>query len=194
MQRVVFTVFVILAICGGVGADQGRTEIGPTDTFPIVIDTPGSYVLTADLHMVTAGTAAIEITADNVTLDLGGHVVRGPGSGANGNVTVRDSFLGISLFKASATNCTAIGNINDGIFLRYSSLIGGTSNDNGGSGVRADFGSAVIGVAVSDNGYYGIDLASGGNCNAVNCTGGNNSPANVSGCGDGNACHQNYLP
>jgi hypothetical protein len=110
------------------------------------------------------------------------------------NVTVRDSFVGISLSKASATNCTATGNIHDGIFLRYSSLIGGTSNDNGGSGVRADFGSAVIGVAVSDNGNYGINLASGGNCNAVNCTGGNNSPANVSGCGDGNGCHQNYLP
>ena len=33
-------VLIVLAFTGFSAADQGRTEIGPTDTFPIVIDTP----------------------------------------------------------------------------------------------------------------------------------------------------------
>jgi hypothetical protein len=70
---------VIIAVGSGAAADQGRTEIGPTDTFPIVIDEPGSYVLTADLTVTSTASNGIDITVDDVTLDLGGHVVRGPG-------------------------------------------------------------------------------------------------------------------
>lgn len=274
----VFTL-VFLAISGIAAADQGRIEIGPTDVFPIVIDQPGSYVLTADLHMAETATAAIEITADNVTLDLGGHVIRGPGVGVNAtgisgsgrtgvsvfngtltefsggivfgeggsdtgvnrfydlaishiefgpglgfsageahdivvedvsvttmvaagvscgncalnNVTVRSSYQGISVTQGTIVNCSAIEN-NTGFVLRSASLTGGAAINSGYSGIRAYFQSTIVGVTVSGNDGWGIYLDPDGNNNVVNCAGGDNTVGNISGCGDGNGCHQNYLP
>ncbi len=277
MQRAVFTVFVILAICSGVGADQGRTEIGPTDTFPIVIDTPGSYVLTADLHVTEPGVNGINITAENVVLDLAGHVVRGPGSGSgsgrgihgdhvdeilvfNGSVTEFDEGItviadaignsrfhdltisncdnraltfvggdahhitaqsnghsassgaavycgfctmssvvarynnnGISIQYGSAENCTASENLGFGIQVIGSSLTGGAVLANGGDGVYVAR-SVVLGVSSTANEGWGFLLESASNSNVVNCTGSDNDLGNQSGCGDGNGCHQNYLP
>jgi len=89
MNRLSVALLSALALSSAVAADQGRTEIGPTDTFPIVIDTPGSYVLTADLHVPSPDTNAIEIEADDVSLDLGGHVIRGSGSMAATGVGIR---------------------------------------------------------------------------------------------------------
>lgn len=281
MKRSSIAFLLVLATSAWVGADQGRTEIGPTDTFPIVIDTPGSYVLTADLHMIDggSGTAMIEINADNVTLDLGGHLLRGPGADLNGfgirgegrtgvavfngtitelavgvsmfqgtfgagvnrfhelaisqigygpglgfdggvardivvhdvsatamtntgvscarcslsNVMVRSCYQGIKVTGGSAANCTAIDN-GTGFILRDATLTGGAAIDNNYTGLHANWRSTVIGVAVSGNGMWGILLDAGGNNNVVNCTGGNNTTGNISGCGDGNGCHQNYLP
>ncbi len=264
-------------IAGAVMADQGRTEIGPTDTFPIVIDTPGSYVLTADLHVTDPGVNGINITAENVVLDLGGHVVRGAGSGSgsnygilgdhvdemvvfngsvrefdkgitvisdgigngrfhdltisncdssalsfvggsayhitaqsNGlsashgtavycgfctmsNVVARYNNNGISVQYGSAENCTASENLGFGIQVVGSSLTGGAAIANGGNGVSL-FGSVVSGVAAFENQEWGFFLESDSNSNVVNCTGYANVLGNQSGCGDGNGCHQNYLP
>lgn len=280
MKTELSLILIVLAIAGFSSADQGRVEIGPTDTFPIVIDEPGSYVLTADLHMTSAGsgTTMIEVNADNVTLDLGGHVLRGPGADSNGigvsghdrtgvtvhngtvtelgtgvvffqgsgagvnrfhdlsishigfgpglgfsggtandivvqdvsataftspgvscgrcslsNVMVRSCYEGIKVNRGSAANCSAIEN-GTGFILRDATLTGGAAIDNNYTGVHANWQSAVIGVAVSGNGMWGISLDAGGNNNVVNCTGGNNTSGNISGCGDGNGCHQNYLP
>jgi hypothetical protein len=280
MRSSSLAVFVVLAVCSVVAADQGRSEIGPSVTFPIIIDTPGSYVLTTDLHVTAAETNAIEITVDNVTLDLGGHLVRGPGPssvegvgifgwfvskvsirngsvtgfgtgikvggsggyegvnrfeglsisdcGSDGirfnggtardivvqnigfasasgfgfvctdcsisDVTVRSSFYGFLVLRGTAGNCTAIGNEYSGFDLRGSALTGGAAVDNGDTGIVASFGSLVVATTVRDNGGFGIDLNSNGNNNVINCTGYNNTDGNISGCADGNGCHQNYLP
>jgi len=50
--------------------------------WPVVISQPGSYVLTANLVMPTScNKDAIDITANNVTLDLGGYSIIGTGAG-----------------------------------------------------------------------------------------------------------------
>ena len=77
------TIMVIATVgllaAGGLAADDGRIEIGPTDTFPIVIDEPGSYILTTDIEVVEEDVNAIEIRGwGQITLDLGGHVIQGP--------------------------------------------------------------------------------------------------------------------
>lgn len=275
VHRILVTA-AVLALASAVYADQGRTEIGPTDTFPIVIDTSGSYVLTTDLH-VTSTSNAIEIAADYVTLDLGGHVVRGTesptGSGfgitsssqksiviTNGtivgfwtgislqggtepgghrlrdltvrgcdwqgiefnggtasdlvvhnnglvgavagidctdctlsNVVATESPFGIQIDRGSAENCTASGNSGFGFLLDYATATGGSSYNNG-TGLLLQHGSGAIGVSVSGNSGVGIELSSGGGNNVVNCTGYNNTGGNITGCGDGNGCHQNHLP
>ena len=236
--------------------------------------------MTADLNVTTDGINGIEVQADNVSLDLGGHVIRGPGEAAasgigiraydrsavtigNGTVTefaegisvqgvfghfgtnrlhdltvsfcgqsgisfaggiVRDIVVhntgllgsgraglscsyctvssvtlrsnkeGLYINRGSAANCVATNNTIRGIVLSDSSLAGGSSHDNGSHGVHAVSRSVISGVTVSDNGGWGIYLDSGDQNNVVNCTGGGNSLGNVTGCGDGNGCHQNYLP
>lgn len=48
--------------------------------FPIVISQPGHYYLTSDIT-VTVGQVAIQISSHDVSLDLGGFMIRGDGSG-----------------------------------------------------------------------------------------------------------------
>jgi hypothetical protein len=53
--------------------------ITPTDTagFPVTIDQPGSYRLTGDLTLSASDVAAIDIDANDVTVDLGGFTIAG---------------------------------------------------------------------------------------------------------------------
>ena len=83
-----FVAAVLAGVLAGVSASatvmagDGQIEIGPTAVFPIVINQPGSYLLTTDLSTGSA-VDAIRINADHVTLDLGGHLIQGVGT-ANG--------------------------------------------------------------------------------------------------------------
>lgn len=82
-------------------ADTYDTCAGFIDTLPAVITTPGTWCLRKSLTTSISDGAAIDINADNVTLDCHGFRVTGlagPGAGdtrgvytfLNNNVTVRD--------------------------------------------------------------------------------------------------------
>ena len=58
-------------------AASGATP-GDAPGFPVTIAQPGSYRLISNLVVPDGGTTAIEITADNVTLDLNGFAIKGP--------------------------------------------------------------------------------------------------------------------
>lgn len=141
MKNPILLSLVVLAVVGIVTADEGRTEIGPTNTFPIVIDTPGGYVLTADLHMTQSGTSAIEITSDNVTLDLGGHVIRGPGIDVSGTGIYGYDRSGVVVHNGTITE-----------FAGGVSFGEGSSND--GVNLFHD-------LVISDMGYSGLTFAGG---------------------------------
>src|SRR5512140_1214692 len=55
-------------------------KVTPLDTagFPVTISEPGSYRLSGNLTVADAASTAIQITADNVTLDLNGFTISGP--------------------------------------------------------------------------------------------------------------------
>jgi parallel beta-helix repeat protein len=89
----------------------------PISSLPFTINTPGSYYITGNLAGA-AGQNGIVIDADNVTLDLGGFELVGPGSGTvsavrvntpHSNATVRHGsargWLG-SAIAAASVNCT----------------------------------------------------------------------------------------
>lgn len=59
-------------------ATNGRTTQGDAPGFPITISQSGSYRLTSNLVVPDAATTAIEITADDVNLDLNGFSIIGP--------------------------------------------------------------------------------------------------------------------
>jgi hypothetical protein len=71
------------AVDGVVLIDQNRASAGnitPGDLpgFPVTISRPGSYRLSGNLDVANPDTTAIEITANNVTLDLNGFTIQGP--------------------------------------------------------------------------------------------------------------------
>src|SRR5262249_14253614 len=93
LSRQLFRISIIALLCQSVyAADDGVTlidqkaattgKVTPADTpgFPVTISEAGSYRLDSNLIVPDAGTTAIEITADNVTLDLGGFSIIGPNS------------------------------------------------------------------------------------------------------------------
>src|SRR5262249_51967263 len=59
-------------------AQAGKVTALDTPGFPVTISQSGSYRLTGNLNVPDAATTAIEITADNVTLDLNGFTISGP--------------------------------------------------------------------------------------------------------------------
>jgi hypothetical protein len=66
-------------------AQAGGVTPGDAAGYPVSISVPGSYVLTGPLT-VTGSTSAIEVTVDDVSIDLNGFAISGPevctGSGA----------------------------------------------------------------------------------------------------------------
>lgn len=84
-------VALAMLLAGPALAGDGRTEINQASVlaaggFPFLITQSGSYVLTSDLTVADPNTDAIRIdpSADDVTIDLAGFVVEGPGLGGPG--------------------------------------------------------------------------------------------------------------
>ena len=167
----------------GLAADDGRIEIGPTDSFPIVIDSPGSYILTADLEVTTEDVNAIEIhSPQQVSLDLGGHSVRGPCSGYGNGITIPDGLTVADIHihngtvacfyrgvKISSTwnrggiiveKIRASENSEVGIRATLALIVDCNTSGNGGSGIAAS-GSVIRDCVSSRNEHHGIN--SGGN-------------------------------
>jgi nitrous oxidase accessory protein NosD len=92
---------------------QGRTEFPITHN--MVIDTPGMYLLTRDLSAAN-GETALTIRAGNVTIDLNGHRISGPGAnsgtgilidGATG-VQVRNGYVSDLGFGVTVANSNSV--------------------------------------------------------------------------------------
>jgi hypothetical protein len=71
-------------------AMAGGVTPGDAPGFPVTIDTSGSYRLTSNLTLPDTATGAIEISTDNVDLDLNGFTILGP---ATCTATISGSFL-----------------------------------------------------------------------------------------------------
>jgi len=154
------------------------------DDIPLTITDSGSYYLTDDL---TSAGIAITVNVNDVTIDLAGFSLIGPGSGGNygiyitnqSNIQVRNgtvrSFgyhgiyaLGTSNANHSVINVRSLDNGRSGIYLVGSGhLVKGCllSGNNGVYGaIRLDGnGCTVIDNVVSNNQYRGIEIV-GASC------------------------------
>lgn len=97
------------------GVLAGGISSGDAPGFPVTISTPGHYMLTGSLTAPT-NTPAIVIDAPNVTLDLNGFRLNGPGSCvaiSKGTVTCTDLGSGIGIhvkaINARVRNGTVTG-------------------------------------------------------------------------------------
>ena len=80
---------LMVAIPFSAYAVDGQIKIGQpaNNDFPIYIEQPGSYVLTSNITMPTpTGGDLIAIAANNVTLDLNGFALIGPGKLSGGDI------------------------------------------------------------------------------------------------------------
>jgi hypothetical protein len=166
--------------------NTGNFTPGDAPGFPLTISVRGAYKLTGNLTVPNANTTAIQITADNVTLDLNGFGIYGPGdNGAghgvianNSNVTVINGSVrgmgGAGLYLQGNThrveNVYVTANGNAGIAFGSNSIIkGNTAILNNASRASAaaieEFigggGSLVAGNVVNNNIGIGISARNG---------------------------------
>jgi len=129
------------AIAGGVVA-------GDTAGFPVSLSGPGSYVLTSDLTLIDPNLTAIELTGDEITLDLNGFALIGP-------VTCTSAGSNLSCLP-SGTGQGIAGSDDDFITVRNGQVRGFAS-----TGVRiGDYG-RVHGVVARENGGDGFYVGTG---------------------------------
>jgi hypothetical protein len=145
------------AIINQASATAGNVTPGDAAGFPITISQPGSYKLTTNLF-VPAGTAGIEITAPNVTLDLNGFTISSTNTcyqEANQSVTCSGPNLakhGITTGKGSV--------IRNGVIQGFA-----------GVGVNLAGGRELLeGLTITENRYSGINGSSGfKNVRVIDC-------------------------
>jgi hypothetical protein len=150
----------------------------PIDTLPFIINTPGSYFLTATLNAPT-GANGITITASQVTIDLNGNGLISDGSGAHtaiqssgsiNHVSIYNGYIsnwgahGINLASSNSASLSHIqidGSGYAGFNLGVESLVSNcTATNNGLDGISANNSSTVINCHALNNGADGIDVSS----------------------------------
>ena len=156
---------------------EPRVPIHAAD-LPLTISEPNSYYLAEDVDFTSTANDAITIECNDVTIDLMGYTLKGPGPGARygiymygrtnveiRNGTVRDFWYGI--YEGSSwsqhhrvIDVRAISNARSGIYLYGKSHLvkDCTASDNGTSatmtvyGIYARYGSTVTGNRANNNG------------------------------------------
>lgn len=169
-------------------------KVTPADSpgFPVTISQPGSYRLTGNLEVPDAAATAIQITADDVTLDLNGFSISGPNTCTPNPTRCTYSGGGIGVMAvgppgvASPSNVRVMNGVVRGMGSHGIRMMGeGTvvekvhSVSNGGPGIVVGEGSVIDSVAklnqsgsaivglivrgcVSANNAFGIFIRPGG--------------------------------
>lgn len=133
-----------------VRAKAGGVTPGDTPLFPVLISQPGSYRLTGNLDVTDASarpggtlaenTTAIQVTADDVTIDLNGFMIKGPTNCSGDPLMCTPTGSGNGIDAGSHVNVAAVN---------------GTVRGMGHGGLALGFGRAEK-VRASDNGEIGI--------------------------------------
>lgn len=139
MKRSAIGLCVLLSLSGSAMAQTLISPPGP-GAWPLVINAPGSYALTANFNAPATFTA-ISITGSNVTLDLRGYVV----SSSSGTSCNPNTSLGYGTKCASAFGSPLINVTGQNVAIRN-----GTVTGSGGNGIQV--------TAASPNGVMLSDL------------------------------------
>lgn len=156
---------------GTIEINQARALAGgvtPSDTpgFPVTLARSGVYVLTGSLVVPGANVTAVEITADDVTLDLNGFSLAGPatctGSGPTITCSPQGSGSGVFAFEregVAVRNGSVTGFASDGLLLfrvEACQLENLTVARNGGRGLQVSGTCQISGAIVDANARAGV--------------------------------------
>lgn len=159
---------------GPIPIDQARAEAGGVTAgdaagFPITISQPGSYRLMGNLMLTDPNVHAIEITADNVTLDLNGFSIATPvtcsGVGAAFNCSVAgQQGHGIYAINRSFTTVRngQVRGFRSGVQLSLHAIVEGLTVQHAwATGITVGHHSMVSGNTLSMTGI-GVEISGGG--------------------------------
>jgi hypothetical protein len=169
-----------LAVDGTVLINQSTITNGLTGCptgghFPVLICQGGSYRLSGNLTVPDANTDAIDITADNVTVDLNGFSILGPVVCSNNIISQHTT--------CSPNNANGIGifSPNSNSFITVSN---GTIRGLGQAIALAFSGIRIEGIKAISNGFDGIEAgALGSDAIITLCQASTNGGAGFSGAG-----------
>lgn len=142
-RSLVLLVAILSAISPALSPAQVPQTATPITTLPATIKKPGIYVMKKDLNFKLATGAAITITANDVTLDLGGHVL--------------SNTLAAT---ATTTPTTAIGVSSSGpinVTVRNGRIVGFTDGINLASNDPGEF--VVEHLQINDCNHTGIKIS-----------------------------------
>jgi hypothetical protein len=177
----------ILLIGMSWGSALAQTKLmKPAKGFPIVISKPGSYFLGGNLLSTQTNFAVISVNVNNVTINLNGFTIAGPGGAgtAKGINALGDS--GVTIINGTITKIAGTA-----IVLGSNSTVGGVQIvGNSGDGLDCTSTCLVTNNIVSGNVLtglnFGVDTTSGYQNNIISgngteVTGGTNLGHNVCG-------------
>lgn len=186
-------------------ASNGRTEINQTSIeagggFPHVLGKPGSYLLTSNLY-VPDGRSGLQVSADDISLDLNGFAIVGPHDcgpvGCPSGSTVGVEAVAVGNDEAARTtllNGQVRGFGADCVSLGTDARIEGlVVSSCGDDGVFTQERALVLRNRISTSGAYGLNLVSpasySDNMIAYNgLAGGTGGPVSGGTDGGGNVC------
>lgn len=134
-----------------------------------VINTPGSYYLTANIT-AAAGGNGIQVAADNVTIDLNGFAIIGQGtSGTPAGIAITETHSNLCVKNGTITGFNGDGIGGSGLVGIVSSSrfehLTVTGNQADGINIKDD--SDVLDCVVTKNEFEGINVGDG--CRIMNC-------------------------
>jgi parallel beta-helix repeat protein len=165
--------------------DINQAKVNAAGGFPYTISASGSYRLTGNLTGVPANTNAITVTSNNVSIDLNGFSIAGPGSGTTGNGINAASVNQIEVGNGTVTGFFIGVWVGSNSIVRNVRAVSNAYGIEGGGGGAAN--SLIQGCTASSNSSYGI-LCQASGCvisgNAANSnTGSYGIRCSGSGCG-----------
>jgi hypothetical protein len=174
----------LLLIGFGHAAAQAQVKlVKPASGGTIKIAKPGSYFLAGNLSSGLFATPAIKVTANNVTINLNGFSIIGPGGNGTASAINATNASGVTIVNGTITRIAG-----NAILLGSNSTVGGVQViGNSGDGIDCTSSCLVTNNIVSGNAGTGLgfgDSSSGYQNNIVtgngtNITGGTNLGHNV---------------
>jgi parallel beta-helix repeat protein len=190
---IVLTVFGFAASAGAVDGtiEINQAKVLASSGFPYQINASGSYRLTSNLTVSSAAADAIEVFVNNVTIDLNGFSITGPGgsssTGVNASsqtdVTVENGTITGFHFGVASGSFLIVRNVHAdvdgfGVNAGLNSVIEGCTMNNSPDATGAGINCAGVCVISGNtvNGNAGVGIVCGGN----GCTiSGNTANANA---------------
>lgn len=182
-QGILFSIAIAFAAHSAFAVDGvvliNQSTVMAAGGFPYTISQPGSYKLSGNLTVTTIKDAIV-IQHDDVTLDLNGFAIVGPGTyvavGVSGCTPGGDPAHCAGISSFGYQNITikngVIRGFSDGVYVGGTALISDLQTSRNLVGVSASGSIILVRCAANNNDFWGINV---GNATVSECTANNNT-------------------